>query len=109
MKSRAHFEQACHPSAQHNAPFGRLGDAAKNLQQRAFAGSVAADDADDLALFDFEVDVLERPEFLDLIALDNLSPANYVGSLACEVARFADDRIAQRSMRSRCVAWCPTR
>ena len=38
------------------------GDAGEDFQQGAFAGAVAADDADDFALFDFEIYVAERPE-----------------------------------------------
>ena len=46
-----------------SAPSGRrLGDARQDLEQRALAGAVAADDADDLALLDLERHVLQRPE-----------------------------------------------
>ena len=38
------------PAADHGPAGGRLGDAAEDFQQRALAGAVAADDADDLAL-----------------------------------------------------------
>ena len=44
-------------------PVGRLGDPAQDLQQRALAGAVAADDADDLAGLNGKRHVLERPEF----------------------------------------------
>ena len=49
-------------SATHGAALGRLGDAREDLEQRALAGAVAADDADDLAALDFEGDVTEGPE-----------------------------------------------
>ena len=32
-----------------------------------------SDDTDNLAFFHFEADILQRPEFLDLVALNNLS------------------------------------
>ena len=41
---------------------GRLGDRDEDLEQRALARAVAADDADDLALLDLERDVSQRPE-----------------------------------------------
>ena len=43
---------------------GRLRDPADELQQRGLAGAVAADDAEALALGDFEIDVPQHPEFL---------------------------------------------
>ena len=70
-----------------DASFGRLGDAAEDLQQRAFAGAVAPDDAENFALFDLEAHVLQRPEFLDLVALNNLPAADHVDSLAGEIAQ----------------------
>ena len=45
-----------------DAPRGRLGDAAQDLEQRALAGAVAADDADDLALLHLEAHILQRPD-----------------------------------------------
>ena len=49
--------------------FGGFGNARKYFQQRALARAVAADDPDDLAAFDFERDVFERPDrFRFLIA-----------------------------------------
>ena len=50
MKAGADFQQARDAAAQGDAPGGRLGDAAEDLEQRALAGAVAADDAEDLAL-----------------------------------------------------------
>jgi hypothetical protein len=41
---------------------GRLGDTAENLEQGGFAGPVASDDADDLALLDFQVHIAQSPE-----------------------------------------------
>ena len=41
---------------------GGPGDAREQLQQGGFAGAVAADQPDDLALFHVEGDVAQRPE-----------------------------------------------
>jgi hypothetical protein len=49
-------QQAADPAA------GRGGDTGEDLEQRRFPRAVAADNADDLALFHLEGDVLERPE-----------------------------------------------
>ena len=80
------------------APLGRLGDAAEDLQKRALAGPVAADDADDLPSLYLEVHVSERPELLDFIALQDLPAAHHVEALACDVADFAADHVTQRDV-----------
>ena len=41
---------------------GWAGDAAQQLEERRLAGTVLADDADDVALLDLEVDVAEGPD-----------------------------------------------
>src|ERR1700756_2476882 len=80
MKSGANLEQAGHTASKRHPPSRWFGDAAEDLEQRAFARAVATDDAQDFALLDLEADILERPEFLDLVALNDLSPANNVDS-----------------------------
>ena len=45
-----------------NGPSGRTCDAAQQFEERRFAGTVLADDADDVALLDLEVDVAEGPD-----------------------------------------------
>ena len=62
MEAGADLQQARHAAADFDAALGRRGDAGKDLEQRRFAGAVAADDADDLAPLDLEGDVLQRPE-----------------------------------------------
>ena len=49
-------------------PVGRLGDPREDLEQRALAGAVAADDADALAVLDVEVDVAGAPRTPDVDA-----------------------------------------
>jgi hypothetical protein len=51
----------------------------------ALAGTVAADNAQDLALRDLETHILKGPEYLDLVSLKYLSPAGGVGRLACKL------------------------
>ena len=58
-------------------------DPGEKLQKGALAGSVAADDADDVALFNLEVDVLEGPDVV-AAALD----AAVVGFSDAEVRVF---------------------
>src|SRR5262245_25989535 len=98
MKPGADLQQARDPSAQRQASLGWLGDTAQDVEQRALAGAVAADDADDFALLHLEAHILERPELLDLVALHDL-PATYeISGLAGETARLAHDGVAQCRM-----------
>src|SRR5262249_35458903 len=61
VKARPDLEQADNAAAQLGAAGGRLDDAAEDLEQRRFAGAVAADQADHLAGLDLEADVLQGP------------------------------------------------
>src|ERR1017187_1022495 len=54
MKTRADLQQAAHAALEAHAPERRLGDAREDLEQRAFARAVTADNADHFALADFE-------------------------------------------------------
>jgi hypothetical protein len=47
------------------------------------------------ALLDLETDILERPEFLDLVALNDLSSANNVNSFTGNVADLTPNHVAQ--------------
>ena len=58
----------------------------EDLQQRALAGAVAADDADHLAALDLEADVLERPERLRLRLAQRMAQLRIIAS-AMVVAR----------------------
>ena len=62
------------------------------------AGAVAADDAQHLAALDLEAHVLERPEFLDLVARDDGAAARHVRRLAPSIPRAARDHVAQRDI-----------
>ena len=44
---------------------------------------------------DLEVDILERPEFLDRVALHDLPPAQEIAGLAAEIPQLLADDIAQ--------------
>src|ERR1700730_16022745 len=96
MKTGANLKQARDPPAQAHAPRSRLRDAAQNLKYGAFAGTVLADDADDFTALHIEAHVLEGPEFLDLVALDDLPATKCIDRLAGEVARFTSDHVPQR-------------
>ncbi len=62
VEAGAHLEQAADAAAQLDAPRRRLGDARQDLEQRALARAVAADDAEHLAAPHLEVDVAQRPD-----------------------------------------------
>ena len=95
MKSRANLEQAGHTASKCDPPSRRFGDAAHDLEQCAFARAVAADNSQNLALLDLEADILERLEFLNLVALNDLSAANNVDSFTGNVADLTPNHVAQ--------------
>ena len=89
MKAGADFEHAGDPAGELDASLVGLGDAADHLEQRRFAGAVAADDADDFAALDLEGNVLERPKILG-------GRRRAVGRLAAQhVANTVRDDVAQ--------------
>src|SRR5882724_8187862 len=62
VKTGADFEQRTNAAMYLGTSFGWLGNPRENLQQCALPCPVAADDADDFALRDFERDVVEGPD-----------------------------------------------
>src|SRR5262249_20098394 len=64
MKTGANLEERTNSPMELGMPLRRLDDARENLEQCALAGAVSADNADDLASFDVEADVVERPDRL---------------------------------------------
>ena len=60
LKPVPKFEQRCHAAVDGDVAVGRMQYARDNLQQRAFAGAVLADDAERLAALNLEADVIER-------------------------------------------------
>src|SRR5215831_16402048 len=96
MKSRPNLKQACDAPPQHNLSLCRLRDAAQDLEKCALSGAVTANDTKNLTLLDLEAHILERPELLYLIALNDLAPAEHVDRLARKVAGLAPDDVAQR-------------
>src|SRR5262249_19879465 len=95
METGSDLEQTGDAPPQCDTPFVRLGNLAQNLQQGGFSSPIAADDAENLALLDFEAHILQRPEFLDVVALNDLSSAHEVGRFARKVSRLAADDVAQ--------------
>ena len=65
VEAGADLQKAGDTSPDPNPPLGGIGDAAQNLQERRLAGAIAPDDPDDFAAPDFEVQVPQRPEFLE--------------------------------------------
>src|SRR6267154_4313748 len=59
VKPGSNLEQAGNAASQHHSTGGRLGDAAEDLEQRAFTGAVAADNAHHLAWLYLEGDILQ--------------------------------------------------
>ena len=61
VKPRSHLEQRSDAACHVDAAGGRISDPGEDLQQRALAGSIAADEADDLALLDLERHAVQCP------------------------------------------------
>ena len=63
METGADFEEAGDAAFDFDVARGGFGDAAEDFEEGAFAGAVAADDADDFAGLDIEGEIFEGPEF----------------------------------------------
>ena len=61
MEAGADFEEGGDAASVADVACGWGGDMAEELEEGGLAGAVLADDADDVALLDLEVDVLECP------------------------------------------------
>src|SRR5262249_28031420 len=68
VETGADFQQARYPAPELDPPAGRLGDPTKDLEQRRFPGSIAADDSYHLRRLNLETDVPQRPDRLRLLA-----------------------------------------
>lgn len=66
VEAGADLKQGGNAATGLDAASGRGGDTGEELQQRGFAGTILADDANDVALLDLEVDVLQCPDILAL-------------------------------------------
>src|SRR6185312_8797681 len=62
MKAGSNFQQTCHSRPHHYSSLGRISDARDYFQQRALAGAVPADNADDVPFVDVERDVFQSPK-----------------------------------------------
>src|SRR5262249_22448262 len=84
---------ASNPSADFSTATSRFRDAAQNFQQGTLAGPIPPDDADDLALANFEVNVFQGPE-------------RFLPSIGPLSARQAQERCSQRVRTglARCLA-----
>jgi len=102
VKARSDFEQTCDAPLEQDPPLCWLGDTAQDLEQRTLAGSIATNDTDGLAVANLEANIPERPEFLDFIALNDLSPMNNIEQLACEIAEFMSDDVPQGRVFEAC-------
>ena len=95
MKAGADFQQAGDATVDRHPARSGFGDAAEDFEQGGFAGAITADDADAVTLLVLKVDVLERPEFLNLVTLHDLPPGEPVAGLACEVFGIAGQHVTQ--------------
>ena len=64
METRTDLQEASDTAPSADTSHGRASDLTEELQERRFASAVLADDADDVALLDLEVDIAERPDIV---------------------------------------------
>ena len=62
MKSSAHFKKRPDPSVNFYSSGRRVSNSRKDLEKRALSGAVPTDNSNDFPVFDFERNVLERPD-----------------------------------------------
>jgi len=93
MEAGTDLQQAGNTAADGDPALGGLRNPAEDLEQGRLAGTIAADDAEGLPVLDLEGDVLQRPEFLHLVALHDGSPLEHVAGLARQGAGVACEDI----------------
>src|SRR6266849_3680320 len=100
MKAGADLKQAGHASPDNRAPLSGLGDPAKDLEQRALACSVTADDPQHLAAPNLERHVLQCPEFFDLSSIDDLPSTRHVEGRARNAPGMSSNRLPEGLLAS---------
>src|SRR6516225_1517349 len=106
MKPGSYLEQARRSSVQRDASLGWIGDAAENLEQRALASAVAADDTENVPLLNVEIHIAQCPERFHLVTLDDPLTTGGVDQLPCKITRFSrqhftESRALQQAMSDR--------
>ena len=99
VKARSDLEQRSKPPMHLGAPRCRLRDAREDLEQCALAGTVAANQPDDLALLDVEGHAAQRQKVLG-VASSLLRPVrpHHRSYSARRRARRMRDRVTQRGV-----------
>src|SRR6266853_6205443 len=64
VETGAYLQQACNPAFDPHLPFGRRGHTAEDLQQRALARTVPANDPENFALLHFKGNSAQRPHLV---------------------------------------------
>src|SRR3990172_13377853 len=64
VKTGSHFQKGTNPAVKIHPAGGWAGYTRQDLEQGALAGAIASDDADRFTTFDFEGDIIQRPEGL---------------------------------------------
>ena len=64
MEAGADLQEGTNTTVGTDSAGRRTGDAGEEFEQSGFAGAVLADDADDVALLDLEVDIPQRPDIV---------------------------------------------
>src|SRR5229473_45438 len=104
MKSSSDFKKTSNSSSEFNPTLCRFRNATKNFQERTFTGTVSSDNTDDFSFFDVKAYVSKRPEFLNLISLNDFSPPKQIHRLASKIIYFARQRLTQGD-----IAFAPLR
>src|SRR6185369_8557930 len=105
MKPCADFQQRTHTSVNLRAPASRFRDPRENLQQRALACAVPADDADYFAGRDLERDIVERPNVTIMISVGlPVAVARHAREASKRSRGSVANHVAQRGVLFLCCA-----
>src|SRR5262249_18561373 len=98
VEACADLQQAGHPAPNSYPPFARLGDARKDLQQRAFPCAIAANNTQDLTTPYPKAHVLKSPELLGHVAGDKRAASEKVRRRTRPALCCTRDHVAKRNV-----------
>src|SRR5207237_1388454 len=94
METGADFEEAANASVEFDLASGRFGDLRQDLEQCAFTGAVATNNADNFAFLNVEGDIVQGPKGLVRLAAAGQAPEPLKGRPECSAQGLAEVGVA---------------